>query len=343
MIAVKLTGPRHLELIEMEEPRPDGQNVIIMVKTCGICGSDLHYWESGLDMCGNPGLIMGHEFSGTVVDTGSRSDLKPGDRVTALPLDPCGTCAPCTDGQVNLCARGMKRSIPGNNSPGAFARYLKLRPDMVRVLPDTVSDLEAAMIEPASVALHAINLAVLETGDKVLITGAGTIGLLSAAWARIGGASYTAVCEINQKRREFARELPYVDEVFDAGDPFVVSSMKKAVKGGFDIAIDTSANDAGINTAISALRTRGRLVLAGISMKPQSILTLLLVVKELEMKASLGYVPDEFDLALKSIADKILHVDTLINKTISLEEVQESFETLASGKSSDVKAIIEIP
>ncbi len=119
--------------------------------------------------------------------------------------------------------------------------------------------------------------------------------------------------------------------------------MKKAVKGGFDIAIDTSANDAGINTAISALRTRGRLVLAGISMKPQSILTLLLVVKELEMKASLGYVPDEFDLALKSIADKILHVDTLINKTISLEEVQESFETLASGKSSDVKAIIEIP
>ena len=208
---------------------------------------------------------------------------------------------------------------------------------------DTVSDLEAAMIEPASVALHAVNQAAPETGDRVLITGAGTIGLLSAAWARIGGASYIALSEINENRRNFARELSYVDEVFDAGDLGVVSMMKRAVKGGFDVAIDTSANDAGINTAISSLRTRGRLVLAGISFHPQSIFTLMMVIKEIEMKASLGYIPEEFDLALESIANKTLHVGNLINKTIPLKDAQKAFENLASGDSSDVKIILEIP
>ncbi|MBN2298910.1 MAG: alcohol dehydrogenase catalytic domain-containing protein [Deltaproteobacteria bacterium] len=342
MLAARLTGPKHLELIETEDPVADGQSVIIKVKTCGICGSDLHYWETGLDMCGKTGLIMGHEFCGTVVENGSRIDLRPGDRVTALPLDPCGICGPCRKGLVNLCTRGMKRSIPGNNSQGAFAQYLKLRPDMVRILPDTISENEAAMIEPAAVALHAVRQASSGIGDRVLITGGGTIGLLCAAWARIAGASYIALSEINKGRRVFARELSYVDEVFDAGDPGVVSAMKKAVKSGFDIAIDTSASDAGINTTISALKSKGRLVLAGISFHPQSIFTLLIVVREIEMKTSLGYIPEEFDLALESIASKTLHVGNLINKTIPIEDLQKAFENLASGVSCDVKIILEV-
>ncbi|HHO76631.1 MAG TPA: hypothetical protein ENN05_09415 [Deltaproteobacteria bacterium] len=342
MLAARLTGPKHLEIVETDTPDPDGHNVIIRVKTCGICGSDLHYWETGLDMTGKTGLIMGHEFCGTVVDPGSRSDLRPGDRVTALPLDPCGTCGPCRRGQANLCTKGMKRSIPGNNSPGAFAQYLKLRHDMVRILPDTISESEAAMIEPASVALHAVHQAGLGIGDRVFITGGGTIGLLCAAWARTGGASYIALSEINEGRREFARALSYVDAVFDAADPGVVSTMKKAIKGSFDIAIDTSGRDAGINTAISALKSQGRLVLAGINFHPQSIFTLMLVIKEIEMKASLGYIPEEFDLALESIADKTLHVGNLINKTIPLKDVQKSFENLASGDTCDVKIILEV-
>jgi 2-desacetyl-2-hydroxyethyl bacteriochlorophyllide A dehydrogenase len=342
MQAVKLTGPRRLELVEIEAPKPDHDNVIVKVSTCGICGSDIHYWDSGLDMSGSPGLILGHEFCGTVVESGCRSDLSENDRVTVLPLDPCGTCESCEKGHPNLCTKGMRRSIPGNNSPGAYAQYLKVRPDMVRKLPDSISDPEAAMIEPASVALHAVHKACIKAGDRVLITGAGAIGLLCAAWARISGASSIALTEINANRRAFAQKAGDVDFVFDAADPRLVSTMKKAIQGGFDVAIETSASDGGINTAISALKPRGKLVLAGISFHAQAIMTILLVIKEIEQRAALGYLPKEFDSALDYIANKRLSVVKYITRTICLDEVQESFECLSSSTSGDVKILIRI-
>ena len=342
MHAVKLTGPKRLELIETEAPGSDGENVIIKVSTCGICGSDIHYWESGLDMCGAPGLILGHEFCGSVVDPGSRGDLLLHDRVTALPLDPCGTCESCRTGHPNLCTRGMKRSIPGNNSPGAYAQYLKVRPDMVRKLPDSIGGLEAAMIEPASVALHAVHKAGITTGDRVLITGGGSIGLLCAAWAKISGASYITLTEINANRRAFAMESGDVDAVFDATDAKLVSSMKRAIQGSFDVAIETSASDGGINTAISALRPSGRLLLAGISFHPQAIMTLVLVIKEIDQKSALGYLPEEFDLTMEYIMRKKLNVAKIISRTIGLHEVQDAFERLSSNTSADVKILIRI-
>jgi 2-desacetyl-2-hydroxyethyl bacteriochlorophyllide A dehydrogenase len=342
MHAVKLTGPKRLELIETEPPKPDGENVIIKVSTCGICGSDLHYWESGLDMCGSQGLILGHEFCGSVVDPGSRNDLSLNDRVTALPLDPCYTCESCLTGHPNLCIKSMKRSIPGNNCPGAYAQYLKLRPDMVRRLPDSISDAEAAMIEPASVALHAVHQAGIKAGDRVLITGGGPIGLLCASWARISGASYIALTEINGNRRTFAKESGNVDAVFDATDAKLVSTMKRTIQGSFDVAIETSASDGGINTAISALSPRGRLLLAGINLHPQAIMTVLLVIKEIEQKSALGYLPEEFDLTMEYIASKKLNVGIFISRTIRLHEVQDAFELLSSNTSVDVKILIQI-
>jgi 2-desacetyl-2-hydroxyethyl bacteriochlorophyllide A dehydrogenase len=342
MHAVRLTGPRRLELVEIEAPNPDHENVIIKVSTCGICGSDIHYWESGLDMSGAPGLILGHEFCGTVVDPGSRGDLLEHDRVTVLPLDPCGTCESCAKGHPNLCTKGMKRSIPGNNSPGAYAQLLSVRPDMVRKLPDSISDPEAAMIEPASVALHAIHKAGIKAGDKVLITGGGTIGLLCAAWAKISGASSIALTEINANRRAFAQKAGEVDFVFDATDPRIVSTMKKAIQGGFDVAIETSASDGGINTAISALKPHGTLVLAGISFHAQAIMTVLLVIKEIEQRSALGYLPEEFDSTMDYIAGKRLNVGKYISRTICLDEVQSSFECLSSSASADIKILIQV-
>ena len=342
MHAVRLTGPRRLEVVETEPPGADGESVIIEVSACGICGSDLHYWDTGLDMSGAPGLIPGHEFCGRVVDPGSRADLGPDDRVTALPLDPCGTCETCRTGRPNLCVKGMKRSIPGNNSPGAYAQYLKIRPDMVRKLPDGISDAEAAMIEPSSVAFHAVRRAGVTAGDRVLVTGGGTIGLLCASWARISGASYLALTETNAHRREFALHAGGLDSVFDAADPRLGSALKKASHGGFDVAIETSGSSAGINAAALALRPRGRLLLAGISFQPQAVMTVLLVVKEIEQLSALGYLPQEFDLAMQYIADKRLPVEKIITRTISLHEVQDAFERLSSGTSSEVKVLIRI-
>jgi 2-desacetyl-2-hydroxyethyl bacteriochlorophyllide A dehydrogenase len=341
MKAVKLIGQRKLEEVEIESPKPDGNNVIVKVSLCGICGSDLHYWESGSGMGGAKDLVMGHEFCGVVADSGGRKDLIIGDRVTALPLDPCGYCEMCRGGFPYLCQNSFRRQIPGNNGPGAFAEYIKLRPDMVRTIPDSVDNAEAILIEPSAVALHAVRQAGLKAGDQVLIIGAGAIGLLSALWAKISGASYVAVSEINAKRRFAVAETVNIDAVFDAGDPEIVQKIKMETMGGYDVIIETSASEAGINTALKALKWRGRLVLAGISMKPLKTAVLFYVLKEIEQKAAMGYSPAEFDMASSFISDQKLTVKNIVTRTVGFKELQGVFEQLSSGTSSDIKVAVQ--
>jgi len=292
-------------------------------------------------MGGVTNLILGHEFCGFVVDPGSRKDLFPDERVTALPLDPCGRCETCRSGFPNICLNSLKRSIPGNNSPGAFAEYLKLRPDMVRKLPDSISNAEAILIEPSSVALHAVRQAGLRAGDRVLIIGGGSIGLLCAEWAKISGASFVAVSEINAMRRFAVADTVNIDAVYDAGDPEVVRKMKKESGGGYDIAVETSASETGINMALKALKWQGRLVLAGISRKPHKINTILYIMKEIGQKAAIGYLPAEFDLATAFISDKKFMVENMITRTVGFKEVQNMFEQLSAGTSSDIKIAVQ--
>jgi len=342
MRAVRLVGPRQLEIAEVAKPEADGENVVIQVSACGICGSDLHYWEIGVGMDGQPGLIMGHEFCGCIDDPGSRKDLSAGDRVTALPLNPCGNCDTCRRGLLNICMEGMKRPNPGNNSPGAYAEYIMVRPDMVRKLPDSISDKEAVLIEPAAVALHAVRQARLALGDSVLITGGGPIGLLCAAWARLSSASYVALSEVDSFRRTFAMEMGDADEAFDATDSDLHRKLKKASRGGFDVVIETSASDAGIHTAMSALKPRGRMVLAGINFKNQPIPTLLHAVKELEQKGSFAYSPEEFDLTMLCLAEKRLRIEKMVTRAICFEEMQKMFDKIDTKDANDIKIILQL-
>ncbi|MFP3981790.1 MAG: zinc-dependent alcohol dehydrogenase [Desulfobacterales bacterium] len=340
MRAVKLTGARKLEPVEVADPEAEENNVIMDVLACGICGSDLHYWEMGVGMDGKPGLIPGHEFCGTVADPGPRSDLQPGDRVTYIPLNPCGVCPTCQKGLFHICQKAFTRPIPGNNAPGAFAEKVAGRADMVRKLPDSLSDEEACLVEPAAVALHAIRQAGFRVGDKVLITGGGTIGLLSAAWARIAGAGLVGLCEVNPHRLEHAGNWQYVDEVFDGRDEKLRRKLKQASDGGFDAVVETSAVDAGLFTAMSALKPGGTVVLAGINFSAQSVSTLMLTSKELVQKGSMAYAIDEFDTSLAFMADKRLDTAGMVNCRPGFSDLQETFERLHAGTPEIVKAVV---
>ncbi|MFZ5573458.1 MAG: zinc-dependent alcohol dehydrogenase [Thermodesulfobacteriota bacterium] len=341
MRAIRLDGPRSLNLTELPLPEADGQQVRMKVSACGICGSDLHYWDAGRGMDGKPGLIPGHEFCGTVDDPGARTDLPKGVRITALPLNLCGTCESCRTGADNICLQGMKRPIPGNNSPGAYAEYLLLRPDMVRALPDSVSDGQAVMIEPAAVALHAMRRAGVTTGRRVLVTGGGPIGVLVAAWARIAGASLVVLSEVDPFRKAFAERKGDADAILDGRDPELGRRLKKMSGGGFDAAVETTARDQGYQTALSALKPRGVLVLAGISLAMQQVPTILSVIKEIRTKGSFAYHPEEFDTALAFIACKRLAVESMVTSTIGFDEVQATFERLSSGSSDQMKVMIK--
>ena len=341
MKAVKLVSPKNLVITESEKPAPDGKSAIIMVTSCGICGSDIHYWETGLGMNNQTGLIMGHEFAGVLEDPGDRKDIKPGDRVVVIPLNPCGECASCRQGNLQMCLESPKRNNVGLNSPGGYAEYVSVRSDMVRKLPDTISDLEAALIEPASVSFHAVRLADIKAGDKVLIIGSGAIGLFCAAWARISGAARIFIAEVNDARAEAAARLGEADEVVDAKDPKFVSKIKKATSGGVDIAIDASGAAAGIDSAISALKMKGTLVLAGVSLKPQQLATVTIIGKELTLKGSLGYSVEEFEMVIDFAARKALALKKYVSQTVGFDKVQEACTILHSAKTGDVKIVIK--
>jgi threonine dehydrogenase-like Zn-dependent dehydrogenase len=342
MKAVKIVDKKRLEIMEVDKPSVDGNNAIIKVLNCGICGTDIHYWEQGAGMGGYTGLIMGHELGGILEDPGARRDLKKGERVTVVPANPCGECHPCRNGRMNLCVNMTKRPHPGLNSPGAFAEYYSIRSDMVRKLPDSISDLAATMIEPSAVGLHAIVTSGMKAGDRVLVIGGGTIGLLCAVWARISGASYVIMTEINEERRAGAVRLGYFDEVMDGMDPKLNSKVKKATDGGVDVAIEASASEAGINSALLLLRPAGTLVLAGVSLVHQSLFTLAALAKEITIKSIYAYNAEDFDSALDFIARGALKVEPLISKVVGPEELQGVFEALHSGRSKDVKIIVRM-
>ena len=194
MKSVVLKNIKNLVVCDAENPPKAGNEVVVKVLKAGICGSDLHYFESFVI----PNLVMGHEFCGEVVYPGCRTDLKVGDRVTALPISPCNTCDACKSKNVQYCKSTWSDALGLSLShPGAFSEYLHVRSDMVIKVPDNVTDEEAAMVEPAAVSLHAVNLAKINENSKVLVVGAGIIGMLSLLFAKKMGAKMVAVSEAN--------------------------------------------------------------------------------------------------------------------------------------------------
>ncbi|MEJ5361993.1 MAG: alcohol dehydrogenase catalytic domain-containing protein [Spirochaetota bacterium] len=340
MKAVMLTGPKNLEYMDVDMPVEDGYHVIIKVHACGICGSDIHYWEIGMGMNGKRNLILGHEFCGSVYLPGNRSDLQAGDRVTALPIDPCGQCYSCRMGAHNICSMAHKRNIIGNTVHGAYAEYVSVRPDMVQKLPDTVSNKEASLIEPAAVALHAVTMGRVQKDDIVLIIGGGPIGLLSALWAKAIGVACIVIVEIDIYRKSFASSLQGITAVVDGNDPDIRKKLKSISDGGFTVAIETSATDAGIHTASMALTPKGRLVLAGINFNNQLVSTLLLIAKEITQIGSMGYTISEFDAVIDSLKSKVLDIAPLVTHTVMLEELPYIMTKLYNKSFNAIKILV---
>ena len=224
MKCVSISGEKSFVLKDIDVPVSKDGSVVLEVKSCGICGSDIHYWDMG-----NPvGLVMGHEFCGTVIDPGNRSDLKPGDGITGLPISPCGLCDACKSGNPQYCKDTWTNAIGLSlENSGGYAEISSCYSKMVRKLPDEVSDEEACMVEPSAVSLHAIKLADIMVGDKVCIIGGGIIGLMAAVFAKMEGATYVVLMETNEARGKKALKYGYVDEYYNALDQEIIPKLKK--------------------------------------------------------------------------------------------------------------------
>jgi len=318
MKACVKTAKCKLEVLDVDMPkRYEEDDVLIKVSKVGMCGSDIHLWE----LEDRIGLIMGHEFCGVVVDPGT-SDFKVGERVVVIPKGP----------------RGYE-STPGVRAPGAYAEYFFAASQFVRRLPETIDDNTANMIEPCGIAYKAAARADIKLGDKVLVTGSGIIGLLSAAWAKAMGATYVAMTEVNDKRINLAKKLSEADEIFDAKDPDVVNKLMKASKGGFDKVIECTAAEPAVNLAIDVLKYGGKMIFVGVTYKKVPFNALNLVMKEISMEG-IFVACVVFDKVIELLSHNLFDVRKYITKEIGLDEVQEAFEELHRGDSEQIKIVI---
>ncbi len=338
MKCVAIKSAKQFEIKEIKEPKIDGHKVIIDVKKTGICGSDIHYWVSGEPT----GLVMGHEFCGVVVDPGDRLDLKVGDRVTALPISPCGECEACQNGDVQYCTKTWSQAVGLSlENPGGLTSRIAVRSDMVIKVPDNMKDEEVAMVEPTAVGLHAAHLGRIAVGDDVLVIGGGIIGLVSAMFAKKEGASFVALTETNKARGEKSVKLKAADAWYNPMDEQTIPTLMEKTGGGFDVVIECVGNAAAINSALTLVKPGGTVVLVGVSLDATTTYSTLAVMKELVVQGAIAYDVNEFKSVIKLISSKQVDVLRYVDDIVPLSGVQGAYERLTSGKDAAVKILVD--
>jgi (R,R)-butanediol dehydrogenase/meso-butanediol dehydrogenase/diacetyl reductase len=314
--------------------------VRLRVSLCGICGSDMHEYLDGphaipvdaphpISGAAAP-LVIGHEFTGTVIEAASNSGLKVGQRVAVEPEYRCGTCAACRRGDYNLCE---SMGFAGLMGPGGMAEEAVLPSYMLHPLPDTVSDRQAAVLEPAAVALHAIRRAGLAVGQSVAVVGAGPIGLLLVQFAAVAGARRIVVSDVSEARLARARTLGATETVNSA------SQSLPATATGVDVAFEVVGRQPALDDAIGVVRKGGKVVLVGLFSAPAQFDAFDIVNREVEFIPSCGYrhvYPDLIGMVAAGVVDPSL----IVTREIRLQEaVSAGFEAL-SKPNDDVKVLI---
>lgn len=286
------------------------------------------------------GRSLGHEFAGTIHDPGT-SEFHVGQRVAAMELNPCGKCAACRSGRSNVCPSLMDNS-PGISIDGGQAEYVAVRKDMVRAVPEHVSQKLAAITEPVAVAYHGVKRAGLKGGERLLIIGAGPIGIFAAACAKAAGANYVGIVDMNDKRLELAGSQCFVDQVFDSRSDDYRAQIKKAAPERFTHVLECTGTKGGIQNAMNCIQNGGRLVTLGIHDDIQEINMLRILLKEIEIVPSAFFTPEEFTEVLELMESGRLGLEGCITDVRGFSQVQSSFEEIfRHGNYTQLKILID--
>jgi (R,R)-butanediol dehydrogenase/meso-butanediol dehydrogenase/diacetyl reductase len=309
-------------------PVPGPHDLILKVKNCGICGSDLHMTEPTSIMPLALGAIMGHEFAGEVIEVGSAvKDLwKSGDRVAGFPFICCGDATPCLNLSYSrsMCAKGMPVGL--GQSPGAYAEYVRIGSSGGYRLPDSVSFREGALVEPLAVGLHAVDMAKMERGATVLVIGAGPVGLATMLWAKFLGARHVIVSERAEVRRAFAAKFGATDAI-DPSQP-LTPQVEKIAGHGPDIIFECVGVPGLIEQTMMEAPRGGKIVVAGVCQQPDTIMPLMGIMKELNLQFVLAYRPADFDYVIAMIASDRIDVGHMITDIVDLDGLPSAFEAL---------------
>lgn len=332
MKAVQIGDASTLQIIDIERPRPEGGEVLLDVKYCGICGSDLRALKSGR----RRGQVMGHEFTGVIADIGPDvRDWHVGDRVTVIPLVACGECVGCVAGHPNMCETGLWRG-PGIGRQGAYAEALTVPIGMLHRLPEEVTDRDGALTEPLAVALHAINLSGVSRQDRICVLGGGPIGVMTVVGLRARGHERLILVEPVNVRRAAVAALG----VPAVGLEDTATAVSDTLGAPPTVVIDCTGHPSGLSLGVDLLEVAGRLTMVGVVDKPAPLDIVKLESKELVIRGSLAYSPDEFAAALVHIAAGHVPADHIITQVADLGEAAACFDDLTSGATRQLKVLL---
>ncbi|WP_407361266.1 NAD(P)-dependent alcohol dehydrogenase [Microbacterium sp. LBN7] len=310
-------------------PAPQADQVIVRVNAVGICGSDVHYFHEGRigDFIVEAPLVLGHEAGGVIVAVGEDVEAsRIGERISIEPQRPCRRCAFCRSGRYNLCERIEFYATPPID--GAFAEYVAIQQDFAHAVPDSVSDEAAALMEPLSVAIAAIQKAGVRPGGRVLITGAGPIGIVTAQTARAFGATEVVISDPMAERRDVALRFGATDAVDPAAGP---------LGSGYDAFIDASGSPVAVRQGISALKSGGVAVLVGMGADEIALPVSTIQNRELVVTGIFRYA-NTWPTAIALVDAGAVDLDALVTGSFGLAEVREALDS--ASHPSTLKSIV---
>lgn len=342
MKAMLLREYKNLELTDMPTPAIGPDDVLVRVRACGICGSDVHGFDGSTGRR-IPPLVMGHEAAGVIERVGERvTDLTPGDRVTFDSTVSCGTCFFCRRGEINLCdnRRVLGVSCGDYRQHGAFAEFVAVPRQIVYRLPDDLPFEQAALVEAVSVAVHAVNITPVSLGDTAAVIGSGMIGLLVIQAAKAAGCGRVIAIDLDPRKLELAKQLG-ADEVIDASSDDTVAKIKESTAGrGADVVFEVVGTTATVNTAVQAVRKGGSVTLVG-NLSPKVELPLQVVVtRQLTLRGSCAS-SGEYPQCMELMASGRINVKPLISAVAPLDEGPQWFKRLYEHEPGLMKVVLQ--
>jgi L-iditol 2-dehydrogenase len=339
--ALVLSEYKKLELVNMPEPQPGENDLLIRVRACGICGSDVHGYDGSTGRR-IPPIVMGHEAAGLIEAVGKAvTDFQPGQHVTFDSTVFCGHCFYCRQGQVNLCEQ---REVIGVSTPdfrrmGAFAEYVTVPARIAYRLPDELRFADAALIETVSVAVHAVSITPISLDDTVVVVGAGMIGLLTLQAARLAGAGRVFVADVDDARLELACSLG-ADGTFNTRNS-PISEIRKLTSGrGADIAFECVGVSPTVNLAIEVVRKGATVTLIG-NITPKLEIDLQSVVtRQIRLQGSCAS-SGEYPKCISLISHGAIRVEPLLSAVAPLEEGAEWFRRLYAHEAGLMKVVLQ--
>jgi len=317
--AVRLTGPRLLDLVDIPDPVPAAGEVVLRVTATGICGSDLSCYKTGVFS----GSVLGHEFAG-VIEGPIVDGFAAGTPVLVDPKVPCGQCDDCRAGFAYRCTAALTLG-PGGTRDGGFAELVSVPAHCLYAMPDGLRLEDACLTEPLAVAIHGLERARVEAGEDVIVVGLGPIGLLAIAALRARGAGEITGVDPVEVRRALASKL---------GADTVVSRVADA-KAGAPLVLECTGKADLLQDVTNLAAAGGRVVLLGVAVEQSNVTTMVWVVREVSVIGSIASGPDDFRASAELLAREP-GIAQIITRRVSLEELPDAFEELvmspAEGK-----------